>query len=187
MNRFALLAAFGLFLAAAPASAQLAVYGGGGPAFPIGDDLDGIESGLQLTGGLTFDLSERVSLYGEGQWGTHGVEDTDEVTVKPSALMAGLLLGLSGSEDAAIQPYVFGGLGLQSVNLDADADVADASDRTFGYQAGAGFGFDLGSLPAFLEGRYQAASFDVDSDIGELDFSIFSVILGFSFDLGGDN
>ncbi len=185
MKRLVLLATFALFLTAVPASAQFAVYGGGGSAIPTGDDLEDVEAGLQLLGGFTYDLSERLSLYGEGQWGTHDIDGTDDVTVKPSALMAGLLLGLSGDEDAALSPYLFGGLGLQSVKVDADA--GDSDDRTFGYQVGAGFGFDLGSLPTFLEGRYQAASFDADSDIGELDFSIFSIILGFSFDIGGDN
>ncbi|HKK92492.1 MAG TPA: outer membrane beta-barrel protein [Longimicrobiales bacterium] len=184
MKRLALLAAFALFLAAAPASAQFAVYGGGGAAIPTGDDLEDVESGLQLLGGFTYDLSEKLSLYGEGQWGTHDIEDSD-ISVSPSALMAGLLLGLAGDEDAALSPYLFGGLGLQTLSVDDDG--SDPSDSAFGYQVGAGVGFDLGSLPTFLEGRYQAASFDADSEVGELDFSIFSIILGFSFDLGGDN
>lgn len=185
MKRFALLAAFALFLTAVPASAQFAVYGGGGSAIPTGDDLEDVEAGLQLLGGVSYDLSEKLSLYGEGQWGTHDIDGTDDVTVKPSALMAGLLLGLSGDEDAALSPYLFGGLGLQTLSVDDEG--SDPSDSTFGYQVGAGLGFDLGSLPAFLEGRFQGASFDADSDVGELDFSIFSIILGFSFDIGGDN
>ncbi|HKK92493.1 MAG TPA: outer membrane beta-barrel protein [Longimicrobiales bacterium] len=189
MKRFALLAALGLFLAAAPASAQLAVYGGGGSAIPTGDDLDAldVEAGLQLLGGFTYDLSERVSVYGEGQWGTHDLENSD-ITANPSALMGGLLVGLAGSDDAPISPYLFAGAGLQSLSL--ERDIGDVDDRTFGYQAGAGIGFDLGPLPTFLEGRYQAASFDpgvFGEDIPLEDFSIFSIILGFSFELGGDN
>lgn len=194
MKRLALLAAFGLFLVAAPANAQVSVYGGGGPAFPIGDDLDGVDPGIQLLGGITFDLSDRVSLYGEGQWGTHNDDSVDEgvdATVKPSALMAGLLIGLAADEDAPISPYIFGGLGLQTVDVEAESQGVGVNidDTGFGYQVGAGLGFELGSLPMFLEGRYQAASYDDFGEFGEgdLDFSIFSIILGFSFDLSGDN
>lgn len=184
MKRYVLLGLMGLALAAAPATAQVSVYGGGGSAIPTGDDLENVEAGLQLLGGVVVDVNDRLGIYGEGQWGTHDFENTD-VSVNPSALMAGLLLGLAGDEDAALAPYLFGGLGIQTLGIDNDA--TDPSDSTLGWQLGAGAGFDLGPLPAFLEGRYQAASFDADSDIGELDFSIFSIILGFSFDLTGDN
>jgi hypothetical protein len=184
MKRYLMLGLMGLVLSAMPAVAQVSVYGGGGSAFPTGDDMDGVDAGLQLVGGVVVDLSNRVSLYGEGQWGTHGLEDSDD-SAKPSALMAGLLLGLSGDEDAAAQPYVFAGLGLQSISVD-DGD-GDPSDSTMGWQAGAGVGFDLFGLGSFLEGRYQAASYDPDSEFDELDFAIFSIIFGFSFDLGGGN
>jgi opacity protein-like surface antigen len=181
----------GLFLTAVPVAAQVSVYGGGGPAFPTGEDLEDVDGGVQLLGGLVFDLNERISLYAEGQWGTHDVdlESATDGSVKPSAVMAGLLLGLSGNEDAAVSPYVFGGLGLQSIKLEGTEGSVSLSidDRTFGWQAGAGVGFDLLGLGSFLEGRYQSASFDEDSEFEELDFAIFSIIFGFSFDLGGDN
>jgi opacity protein-like surface antigen len=181
MKRFAFLAAFAFALVATPAAAQISVYGGGGVASPQGDDLENVDAGLILVGGVTFDLSEMLSLYAEGAWGTHDSEG--DVTVNPSSLMAGLLYGFGG-EDAAISPYVFAGAGLQGVALDV---TTDPSDRTFGWQAGAGLGFELVGLPAFLEGRYHSASFDADSDVGELDFGLLSFILGFSFDLSGDN
>lgn len=182
MNRFALLAVVGLAFSALPATAQISIYGLGGPAIPTGDDLEDVESGLQLTGGATFGLSERLALFAEGQWGTHGIEDSD-TKVKPSALMGGLLFRLSSDPDAAISPFFGAGVGIQTVSV--DNDTTDPSSSTFGYEVGAGFGFDLVGLPANLMAKYQAASFDADSDIGELDFSIFSILLGFSFPLGG--
>lgn len=185
MKRYVLLGLMGLALSAAPATAQISVYGGGGSAIPTGDDMETVEAGLQLLGGVVVDINDRLGIYGEGQWGTHDIEGTGDVSVDPSALLAGLILGLSSNEDAPLSPYVFGGLGVQTLSVD-DGD-GDPSDSTLGWQIGAGAGFDLGPLPAFLEGRYQAASFDADSDLGDFDFAIFSIILGFSFDLTGDN
>ncbi len=191
MKRYLVLAFMGLALSAAPAFAQVSVYGGGGSAIGTGEDMEDVDAGLQLLGGLVVDVTDRVGIYAEGQWGRHDVtiEGVTDPTATPSALMAGLLLGLSSNEDAAISPYVFGGVGLQSLELEGEegGETESADDRTFGWQAGAGFGFDIGSLPAFLEGRYQRASFDEDSEFEELDFAIFSIIFGFSFDFGGDN
>jgi opacity protein-like surface antigen len=184
MKRYLVLGLMGLALSAAPAMAQVSIYGAGGSAIPTGDDLSDVEAGLQFAGGLVLDLNERVGVYGEGQWGTHDIEDSDD-SVSPSALMAGLILGLTSNEDAAVSPYVFAGAGVQTLSVDNESD--DPKDTAFGWQAGAGIGFDLLGLGSFLEGRYQAASFDSDSDIGEVDFAIFSILFGFSFDLGGDN
>jgi len=181
MNRYLFVALFGLALSAMPATAQISVYGGGGAAMPTGDDLEDVDAGLMLFGGLTFDLSESLALYAEGAWGTH--DTTQGTTVNPSSLMGGLIFGF-GSEDAALSPYIFGGAGLQTVGTDAGGDP---SETEFGYQFGAGVGFELFGLGSFLEGRYHAASYDADSDFGELDFALFTIAYGLSFDLGGDN
>lgn len=183
MKRLAFATAFCLALVAMPAAGQVALYGGGGAAFPTGDDLENVDAGLQLFGGATFDVSEKVSLYAEGQWGTHDIENS-ETTVKPMALMGGILFGF-GDDDAPLSPYVFGGGGIQTVKVDPETgDSVD--DSTFGWQLGAGANFDLAGIGAFAEGRYQSASFDADSEIGALDFAIFSVSVGLSVALGGD-
>lgn len=185
MKRLAFVAALSVALAAAPAAGQVALYGGGGAAFPTGDDLDGVDAGLQLFGGATFDVSEKVSLYAEGQWGTHSLEASDDVTVKPSALMAGLILGLGSDEDAPVSPYLFAGGGIQTVNIDPDTGEG-ADDSTFGFQLGAGLGFDLAGIGAFAEGRYQRASFADDAAVlPDATFAIFSVAVGLSVELGG--
>ena len=184
MKRFLMLALTGLALSAVPATAQIAVYGAGGVASPVGDDMDGIEAGLQLVGGVEYYLSDKLAILAEGQWGTHDVENSDN-SVSPSALMGGLSLGL-GSGEGSIKPWIFGAAGLQTVSI--DTDVADPSDTTFGYQVGAGIGFPLFGQNAGLRASYQAASFDADSEIGgaaDFDFSIFSVVLGFGIPLGG--
>jgi opacity protein-like surface antigen len=183
MKRIALATAFCLALVAAPATAQVSVYGGGGAAFPSGDDLSNVDAGLQLLGGVTFDVNERLSIYGEGQWGRHNPE-TGDGTITPTALMAGLLLGLTADDAAPVSPYIFAGGGLQGVDID-DGAGNSVDDRTFGWQAGAGVGFALGGLDAFAEGRYQSAAFDTDSDLSDLDFAIFSIVVGFSIDVGG--
>jgi len=178
MKRFLMLALMGLAFSAVPATAQLAVYGAGGVASPTGDDMDGVEAGLQLLGGVEYYLSDKLAIMAEGQWGTHDLEGSDN-SVSPTALMGGLSLGL-GSEGSALYPWVFAAAGLQGVSIEDGPD-----DRTFGYQVGAGVGFQLFGQNAGLRGSYQAASFDADSDLGEFDFAIFSVVLGFAFPLGG--
>jgi opacity protein-like surface antigen len=184
MKRLAFMTAFCMALFAVPASAQISLYGGGGAAFPMGDDLDGVDAGIQLLGGATYDISEQLSVYAEGQWGSHGIEDSDDVTVNPMALMGGLLYGFGG-DDAALSPYIFGGAGLQTVSIDVDGDSVD--DSAFGFQVGAGVGFDLMGVDAFAEGRYQTAAFADDADVlTDSTFSIFSIILGVSFDIGGN-
>lgn len=181
MKRFLMLALMGLAISAAPAVAQVSLYGAGGAAFPTGDDMDGVDSGLQLLGGASFGLSESLAFFAEGQWGTHDIEDS-ETSVSPMALMGGLSYRL-GDPEGSVRPWIFGAAGVQTLSVDDDG--TDPSSSTFGYQVGLGIGFDLFGLPSGLRGSYQAASFDADSDIGELDFAIFSVVLGFAIPLGG--
>ena len=181
MKRFIMLALAALAISAAPATAQFQVYGAGGVASPTGDDMDGVEAGLQLLGGLEYYLTERLALTAEGQWGTHDIEDSD-ATAKPSALLGGLSLGL-GSGEGSLYPWIFAAGGLQTLGVDNDS--TDPSDTTFGYQVGAGVGFPLFGQNAGIRAAYQAASFDSDSELGEFDFAIFSVVLGFAFPLGG--
>lgn len=185
MKRIVFAVAFSLALVAVPAAGQVAVYGGGGAAFPTGDDLDGVDSGLQLFGGATFDVSEKLSVYAEGQWGTHDLEGGGG-TAKPAAIMAGLLLGLTGDDDAPVSPYIFGGAGLQSLTIDLD-ESGSFDDSAFGFQLGAGVGFDLAGIGAFAEGRYQRAAFADDAEVlTDATFALFSVAVGLSVELGGN-
>ena len=185
MKKLALLTGALMVLVALPLNAQ-SIYVGAGGAFPTGDDMDGVNAGLQLVGGVTFDVASQLSVYGEGSWGTHGT-DFDGIDAKPYALMAGLMLGLTGDEDASLTPYVFGGAGLQWIKL-TDGDM-DVSDNAFGFQFGAGLGFALGGVDAFAEGRYARAGFDADSDLSdgeEFTFAAFGLVAGLSFNLGGN-
>ena len=182
MKRLAFATAFCLALVATPASAQISLYGGGGAAFPMGDDLEVVEGGLQLFGGATFDITSKLGVYAEGQWGTHGIENSD-TKVKPSALMGGVIFEFMAGDASPISPYVFGGAGVQTVKFDPDQGDG-AKDSAFGFQLGAGVGFDVAGLGAFAEGRYQAAQFS-EGDVGDLDFAIFSLAVGLSFDVGG--
>lgn len=183
MKKIALFALLGMALTAMPSAAQINVYGGGGPAFPVSDDIkDDVDAGVNLFGGVTFDATSRFSLYAEGSWGRHSLSDVD-ANVTPTSLMAGGIFGFTDNEDAAVSPYIFGGLGVQTVKV--GNDVADISDSTFGYQFGAGLGFGLGGLDAFAEGRYQAASYGEDSDFGDFSFAVVTAAIGLSIALGG--
>jgi len=177
MKRYAFLAMAAFALSAVPAAAQgISVFGGGGPAIP-GSDFDNVDNGIILVGGVTVDVSERVSLYGEGTWGQH---ELSEVDVNPSSLMAGLLFGLTDDADAPLSPYIFGGAGVQTLSVDGD------DESEFGFQLGAGVGFDLLGVGAFAEGRWHRASYENES-VDDSVFSLFSILVGFSIDLTGDN
>lgn len=189
MKKLAVLTGAVLTLVALPLNAQ-SVYVGVGGAFPTGDDMEGVNAGFQLVGGVTVDVASQLSIYGEGSWGTHGTEFDGVdlgVDAKPYALMAGLLLDLMSDEDAPATPYVFGGAGLQWIKLtDGDTDI---SDNAFGFQLGAGVGFNLGPVDGFAEGRYARAGFDADSDLSdgeEFTFAAFGLVAGVSINLGGN-
>ena len=68
------------FVLAVPVTAQAqSLYVSVGAAFPSGDDLDEIDTGWLLAGGLTFDVGGSGVWAGvDGSYGSHGIADTDE-------------------------------------------------------------------------------------------------------------
>ena len=173
MKRFLSLTIVAFFIAAAPAAAQ-SIFFGAGPTFPTSDFGDIADTGWMIFGGGTYDLSEQLSIYGEGFWGQNGVTDS-EGDLNPSGIMGGLLYGFSADESAPISPYVFGGAGLLTLSN-------GESESGFGFQGGAGLGFDLGGLDAFAEGRYTSGSIElgtVDATVG-----FFAIVVGLSFGFG---
>ena len=56
---------------------------------------------------------------------------------------------------------------------------AGDSNSAFGFQGGAGLGFDVAGLEVFGEGRYMSAGFDSGTT------AFMALIVGLSFDFGG--
>jgi opacity protein-like surface antigen len=188
MKRFVCLTLTALALTATPTLAQ-SIYLGVGPTFPTSDYGDYANTGFMLAGGATFEIATNLDIYGEAFWGQNNHDEEvvgEDSKTNPLGFMAGLLYGFGG-EDAAVDPYVFGGAGLMQHRYSSDT-FGDDSESAFGFQAGAGMGFALGGLDAFAEGRYTHASYDAESEGADSAVTaFFSIMVGLSFDLGGDS
>jgi hypothetical protein len=173
-----------LALVAFPLSAQ-SIYVGAGGSFPNSDYGDYAKTGVLLVGGVDFEVAQNLSVWGEGFWGQNKHEGDDSKT-NPVGFMAGLMYGFGG-EEASVEPYVFAGAGWMIHKYSSDT-FGDDSQGAFGLQGGAGLGFDLGGLDAFVEGRYMRASYDSESPgAGSAVTAFMALIAGVSFDLGGDD
>lgn len=168
------------FLLPTQVSAQSA-FVGAGVTFPTGDysdlgDEDGANTGWLTIAGLTFPVSDGpISFIGEGFFGSNGHEMEGDKTNIYGA-MGGILLDPSAEGEAG--PYAFGQAGLLVHDYKSDT-YEEGSETGFGFGGGAGYGFPLGSISAWFEGRYMHAMFD------EGDTSFFGVMAGISFPLGG--
>jgi hypothetical protein len=70
---------------------------------------------------------------------------------------ADIVFAFNRSEESKLHPYLIGGVGAYNVKaVGNDAEGIDSDETDFGVNAGLGLDFDLGSLAAFVEGRYNA-------------------------------
>lgn len=183
MKRFASLTMAALLFTALPAAGQ-SIYFGVGPTFPSSDYSEYAKTGFLVAGGVTYEVASQLSIYGEGFWGQNNHEGSGKTA--PSGLMAGLMYGFGG-EDAPISPYVFGGGGLLTHRWIPDEGDSE-SNSGFGFQGGAGIGFDIAGLQAFAEGRYTSGSIDEEISPGvtaSATTAFIGILLGLSFNFGG--
>ncbi len=168
-----------LFLAlAVPFTVQAqSFFFSGGAAFANGDFGDVVDTGWLVTGGVAFDVGESGLWAGvEGSYGRHST-DIDGFNAKPYGVMG--FLGYSVPTDGNVDPYVFGGAGLQGVSVSFPG-LDSESDSAFGYQFGGGlvFGSDTNSVRPYVEGRYQGSSDD------NVDLFFFGVLVGLTISAG---
>jgi hypothetical protein len=165
------------FVLVVPAAAQAqGLYFSAGAAFPSGDDLEDVDTGWLAAGGVTFDLGEGGVWAGiDGSYGSHGITDIDE-NVNTYSFMG--IVGYSFDTEGNLDPYVWGGAGIQGIKDDVD------NESGFGWQAGAGtsFGSPDSSIRPFVEGRYHSASIDIDGF--DVDVKFFVAEVGASVSLG---
>ncbi len=177
---FSLLAALALvgFALPAQADAQATIYIGGGASFPTGEFGDYSNTGWLATGGVLvgvgpqgLDLGLEL-FYGQNN---HKEEASFFENEKTSLYGAMAIVDYTFGEAGKIRPYVFGGLGILIHRFSA-ANISSQSDTNFGYEAGAGLAFPLGSgsTSLYVEGRYMGAS----------GTNLFGLLAGFAFGVG---
>jgi len=164
-------------------SAQSAFLGGG-ITFPTGDysdfgDNDGANTGYMAIGGLTFPIGEgNFSLLGEGFFGMNDHEYEGDKTNLYGAT-GGVLFDSAEEGEAGV--YAFGQAGLMVHDYKSDDfSEFEESETGFAFGGGIGYGFPLGSLSAWVEGRYMQGLFDDGNT------TLAGIMAGLSFPLGGD-
>ncbi len=170
------------FALTAPLTTQAqSLFFSAGLASPSGDDLSDVSSGWMAAGGVTFDVGTSGVWAGvDGAYGRNST-DVDGEAVKPFSLMG--VLGYSFPTEGSVNPYVWGGAGLQGVKFSDDGGSSE-SESGFGWQAGAGLGFGSSdsNVRPYIEGRYHSASLDIDGF--DVDLAFFGVLFGVSIGVG---
>jgi len=146
----------------------------GGASFPTGDFADGVKTGWSLGGSVMYAPRPNLALYAGYQHDGFGVDDTEDtegvdVGVQDNTLRAGARVSLLLAGTGAVRPWAEGGLlyGRTSVSgSDGSTSVSFDSDWALGFEAGAGFVFDLSPRIALTPGvRYRQHSVDF-GDLG---------------------
>jgi opacity protein-like surface antigen len=142
---------------AAPAQAQLpnvtpfAFEVRGGLAFPTGDladtedDVGSVESGTTLGANVTFHFMPMLGIYAGYTHNQFGVEGLDELDLTDQGFNGGLRIAVP-TPLIPIDPYVKAGLvyNTLSFSFDGDDEEFTDSDRSLGFEIGAGVGIGLG-------------------------------------------
>lgn len=174
------------FALVAPFTAQAqTIFISAGGAFPTGDDLDGVNTGLMAAGGVTFDVGANGVWAGiDGAYGRHGTDFTGDgdVTAKTYSVMA--ILGYSFDTQGSVDPYVWGGLGLAGAKISDDSESFSASG--FGWQGGAGvsFGGEDANARPYVEARYHSGSMEFEGDTSNTTVSFFAALVGVAIGVG---
>lgn len=188
MKRFAvstLLGALALAMVASRAEAQVNVFLGGGPSFPVGsfksNDAFEANKGWLLQGGLGLDIgSGGFFVEAEGFFGSNAHKETGNDKEKTNIIAFMAALGKSfGASDAKVNPYVLAGAGMVGAQFrtdnDANADL-EGTENEFGFTGALGVAFRLNEKAKFwVEGRF----------IGAGDVKLIPFAAGVSITLGG--
>lgn len=159
---------------ASPAAAQIPnvtpfsfeVRAGG--AFPMGDFAEedddgtgGLETGYTLGANVTFHLMPLIGIYGGYTYNKFGVDGEDDVDVVDQGLNAGVRLAIP-TPLIPIDPYLKAGVVFNQLELsgsDGPTTVGIETDRSVGFEVGAGVGIGLGPklsfTPQVMYTRYE--------------------------------
>jgi hypothetical protein len=122
---------------------------GGGLTMPIGTYGDFDKAGWHALGVLQFPIGH-APLHGrvDAMYGQTSHDVGSGSTTLTGA--TGDILYHIGDRAASVRPYILGGLGFYNV------DFGGASESKFAFGAGGGILFSIGTMHAFLEGRYMS-------------------------------
>jgi opacity protein-like surface antigen len=146
----------------------------GGFAIPTGDfgesadDVGSVESGLTLGANATFHFTPLLGIYAGYTRNTFGVEGLDELDVIDEGFDAGLRVAIP-TPLIPIDPYIKAGLVYNSLRYEFDGSGEEFvdSDRSLGFEVGAGIGIGLGPklsfTPQVTYSRYEP-KYDGESD-----------------------
>jgi opacity protein-like surface antigen len=178
---------------ATPASAQtvlpLSFEVRGGAVLPQGDFDDGANTGFTIGGTVHYRIAPIASLYAGFEHAQFGVdEDSDFEDVDANITDQGFRLGARFDVPLAasmtrISPWVEGGATFNktSINLsDDESSVGVDSDRSVGFEVGAGLSFAVAPKVSITPGvRYRSHKAEFGGGEGEeVDANYFSIDLG---------
>jgi opacity protein-like surface antigen len=168
---------------AAPAVAQGAEFSlGGGATLPLSDFGDVASTGWHGLAAVSFAPSTfPLGIQVDGMYQRFGFEDAPDDFDGNFQLIQGTanaIYKFKSSPDSPVRPYIIGGVGLYNFKATGDDVIDDGSNTDFGVNAGAGFDFKLGSVGAFVEGRFHNVFAD------EVDLRMIPITVGLR--LGGN-
>ena len=167
----------------------------GGATFPTSDQSDVYKTGWNGSALLTFNFGHApVGLRVDGSY--HELETKDNLVAflgtGKTKIVSGTFDVVVGPRGQAFEPYVIGGGGVYDLRFNGTevdtGNVFEESTTRFGWNAGLGFAFPLGSdrTRMFIEGRYTSISIDTDRFSNSVHtsgrrFTIIPVNLGILF------
>ena len=123
---------------------------GGGLTLPMGTFGDFDKAGWNLVGLIQFPIAQSpIHLRFDAMYGQTSHKSPASGNTTLTGATADLLYHL-GDRAAKVRPYVLGGLGFYNVDLGGTSE----SKLAFGF--GGGILFGVGTMHAFLEGRYMS-------------------------------
>jgi len=160
----------------AAAPRPLTLGASAGFTLPIGDFGEAMNTGFNVGAHLAFTPATLpFGVRVEGQFNRFGIADNELIGFEADGNIqiisgtANVLLGVP-TDIGAIRPYVIGGVGIYnyrssgSFTLGGETQSGTASQTDFGLNGGAGVGFGLGGLAAFVEARYHVIFNAPDDD-----------------------
>jgi hypothetical protein len=155
------------------------VFAGAGVTLPTGDFSDYAKAGLLGIGGVTFPVGPQgLALLAEGYFGQNSHDEEGDKTSVYGA-MGGLIYDFAEQGEAGV--YLFGQAGLMVHKYSSDEfSEFDDSETGLAFGGGVGYGVPLGTVNAWLEGRYMQGQFDGGNT------SFLGVVAGLSFPIGGE-
>lgn len=151
-------AAIAMTAPAATASAQSSnpfeIGGAFGASIPVGDGVDGIDTGWNATFILGYKPSfSPLGFRAEAGYNQFGITDTEE-NISIASFTGNAVFELP---TGGFTPYIIGGAGLY--NIGTSISGID-SENKFGFNVGGGISMPLSGFKVFVEARYNRVSTD---------------------------